>query len=199
MSKYLRIMGLSVSLALIVAVLNVTLAMHVMGQPPTTCPCNFFAVPMIPECWLEPFPMAPQYGTIATPLQICGTFNDTEEFFGPLIDLNVLDDDDDGICSIDILQIPDCPATPQPNVPISTEEQVHACICDLLEYTRRLNQELGGIVSGAPFICSADLECTSPIPTLSQWWMMIMAGVLGLFMIIVIIIKRKSAVVNPRN
>jgi len=68
---------------------------------------------------------------------------------------------------------------------LSTEE-LAACKTDIEQYMTALNQVEGvSVRGGPPYVCPIDdsLELTPPpsqVPTISQWGLLAMAGILGL-------------------
>jgi len=68
-----------------------------------------------------------------------------------------------------------------------TPEELKACQCELLAYTTALNEVAGiSVTGGPPYVCG-NVDCGPPtIPTLNEWGLLAMAGILGLvgFMVI---------------
>jgi len=81
---------------------------------------------------------------------------------------------------------------------ILTPEEVIACQCELQAYVTALNDVDGITVSGGPPYACGDVDCpspiiTTPIPTLSEWGLIAMAGILGIVGYLVIRRRKVNA------
>jgi len=147
------------------------------------CPCDFESVPLTPECWNDPFQGDPDYTETE---DSCDVRNSGR---GRAI---VLFLDLSGAmmrCGINTRRVGDACGPGVSNIPL-TPEEVKACQCELLAYTSALNEVEGIEVSGGPPYECFDVDCRElvliPIPTLSEWGLIAMAGILGIvgFMVI---------------
>jgi len=194
MNKSLRFIGLCVSSLVLVALIGYVFLPAARAQ--VQCPCDFNTVPKTPACWTDPFTTEPSFNSdVDNPPQpeaICITVNSTANF-NPLIRVRVnVSEAGDLICRISPTVLTGCGT--ELFIGGLTEEQFEACLCDLEAYTTELNNVAGISVSpGPPYICSPSIDCTppppiitTPIPTLSEWGLLAIAGILGIvgFMVI---------------
>ena len=77
-----------------------------------------------------------------------------------------------------------------------TTEEIAACKKDIEQYMTALNQVEGASVPGGPpYVCPDEsLELTPPtqVPTISEWGLVAMAGILGIIGFMVVR-RRKAA------
>jgi hypothetical protein len=195
MPKCLRIIGWCVSFSVFVSFYLV-----VVPSEAVECPCDYFSVPMTTQCWVDPFPNpsnpnAPIFVTFPTPEPACSVSISDPTAQEALLFLVFCDPDCE--CRKSVTPFAAC-GNPVPPVQL-TPEEFQACQCELQAYVTALNRVAGIQVSGGPpYICSD--ACAVSIPTLSQYGMFILAGVLGLFTVIgLIVMRRRRTVAGARG
>jgi len=169
-----------------------------------TCPCNFDTVPKTTECWVDPFsPDAPDdqptyINEEDNARGLCGANNDVSSGGRRAISIETRQQTEleARSCGIVGIQVP--PACgPQIFHTDLTPEELKACQCELLAYVTALNDVDGITVSGGPPYTCGDVDCRtatlSPIPTLSEWGLIAMAGVLGIVGYLVIRRRKVTA------
>jgi len=191
MNKSVRFIGLSVSSLLFMAFFGYVIPNGVHAQ--VSCPCNYNSIPTTTQCWVDPFGSRDVIYSNTDDPTLCQASNIGEVPPGPppqpipLINVNV--NADLATCRKDVkLGGPQCGRGTR-SVHL-TPEEVIACQCELLAYVTALNDVDGITVSGGPPYACGDVECTqpnpptevkTPIPTLSEWGLIAMACILGIF------------------
>ncbi len=189
MNNSLRYIGLCVSSLVFVALLGYVFLVAAKAQPgPVQCPCDYDIVPKTLSCWLLPYPDQP----VAKDTQpICSVTNFLPE--GPAISLGT--DNPNNTCGILVPETPSC----SPQIVIEhlnlTPEELKACQCEYKAYVTALNDVEGiSVLGGPPYTCQ-NVDCRqltpAPIPTLSEWGLIAMAGTLGIIGFMVI--RRRKA------
>jgi len=194
MNKSLRFIGLCVSLLVFVAFLGNVFLLDAKAQPEEViCPCRFDLVPITTECWDSPEDFLPIYLSASSQsFLICELVSQQPETPISAYSISVgtvMEEEVGGFCRISMTEAP--PACGSQNeFHELTAEELKACQCELQAYVTALNE--GGSISvtgGPPYTCG-DVDCgpvtTTPIPTLSEWGLIAMAGILGIvgFMVI---------------
>jgi len=172
-------MGMKKSYILIILISFLVISPKLYAQ--VECPCDFESVPKDKGCWTEQFSGEPVYTTD----QSCLVVN-----AGDTGTLALLVNQQQSFCSTkNTIGLARCgPSTGTSNL---TPEELKACQCELQAYVTALNDVDGITVSGGPPYTCGDVDCPSPIiktpiPTISEWGLLAMAGVLGIvgFMVI---------------
>jgi len=201
MYKSLRFIGLCVSLLVFVALLGYVFLVAAKAQPEEVkCPCDYSqAIPKSQSCWTEPFERGPTYTEIFDGTQLLGcqinAFSDEETPDASMtVTTAAANSPDAPTCeTLSNNPIPECDSVSGFVVHTSlTPEEVNACQCELLAYVTSLNEVEGITVNGGPPYTCGDVDCspppiiTTPIPTLNEWGLLAIAGLLGLvgFMVI---------------
>jgi len=190
MNKSIRFVGLSVSSLLFIALLGYVFSNGAHAQ--VSCPCNFDNTQKTTECWVRPFDQNPTY---RTGMGGCDLHNLREEPRAGIA-LDVIQESlgEGGTCLRKGADIPPSCITESEDF-ILTPEEVIACQCELLAYVTALNDVEGiSVLGGPPYTCQ-NVDCRqlapAPIPTLSEWGLIAMAGVLGIVGFVVI--RRRKA------
>ncbi len=167
------------------------------------CPCDFDVVPKTTGCWADQYPNPPIYHdmTDITNRNFCETLNFRNEPRVRQIGFGVgggtVQPSSPSFCSILVFNLDDCFARLAIFHDDITPEEVRACQCELLAYTTALNEVDGiEVTGGPPYVCG-DVDCRpvilSPIPTLSEWGLIAMAGILGIVGYLVIRRRKVTA------
>jgi hypothetical protein len=196
MPKCLRIIGWCVSFSVFVSFYLV-----VVPSEAVECPCDYFAVPPTTECWVDPFTGTADhefFSDLSIPPKIT-EFCTLHRIEGPGAVINFVVGISDAPppeagCYVTTGNVPSNCSSSQQVFPM-TPEQFEACQCELAAYAAALNAVDGIEVSGGPPYECSPVVCTSPIPTLNQWGMIITAGVLGLFAVIALFVMRRRRTV----
>jgi len=191
MNKSLRFIGLCVSSLVFVALIGYVFLPAARAQ--AQCPCDFNnAIPKTTACWVNPFvttqPIFESDVTIPPQNEaICITGNSTADL-SIRIFVRVL---------VNEVGVPNCRTFNDGPAECGTElfenlteEEFEACLGDLEAYTTELNEVEGiSVIPDPPYHCTPPPPppiITTPIPTLSEWGLIAIAGILGIvgFMVI---------------
>jgi hypothetical protein len=190
MKGILRIIPLFFLIAVPITGLGFLKSVDVMAQRPVVqCPCDFETVPKTTACWRDRFEGDPTYVIEEVTDPGACSLGNTTDITDPLIGLVTSDGVGTGFCSTVI-----SPGSPEQcgesHSTLLTPDELKACRCELLAYVTALNDVEGiSVLGGPPYTCQ-NVNCgqpaPAPIPTLNQWGLIAIAGILGIvgFMVI---------------